>query len=575
MSQFVFIAIAAGLIAFVGTPFTLVMARRIGFVAEPGARKTHVLPTPLLGGVAIWAAFVISLLVFGRGSEFRELVAIIVGGTLISAVGLIDDRVGLGPRIKLAGQLAAAAFLIAGGVRAQLFGNPWLDVPLTLFWVIGICNALNFMDNMDGLAAGVAATAAGSFFLLAALNGQALVASLAAALFGACLGFLVYNFQPALTFMGDTGSLLLGFMLAVLGIKLNFPNVNPLSTWMAPIVVLGLPIFDTTLVTISRLRRGVSIAQGGADHTSHRLARLGLSHRRVVIALYTVGASLGILSRLMTQSSPLVANSIFAGLVIGGLFVLWLLEEVQRQPAASRFRPDLRMAFIGGGEAMLPLLEGAVAVSRKVTLLVTPGEDAMPAARLQACLAILAEHPTAARAVMAGSEAFRAETSLAEQVALAEAALRLRGQAVLTSTPVRGDGLSRPGAAKAATTNAIVTEAALVALQQTDLIVIGGDLRENVLPTLALPEVAQALRRSKRARVLAHPDPKRALAEIEQAAGPNLITHIITDKTMDGAWHTAADLKQSGQIADALGRVWLARTRVRHAPQPISGSIYG
>jgi hypothetical protein len=377
--------------------------------------------------------------------------------------------------------------------------------------------------------------------------------------------------------MGDTGSLLLGFMLAVLGVKLNFPDINPFSTWMAPIVALGLPIFDTTLVTISRLRRGVSIAQGGADHISHRLARLGLSHRRVVIALYTVGASLGILTRLMTQSSPLVANSIFAGLVIGGLFVLWLLEEVQRQPATSRFRPDLRVAFIGGGEAMLPLLEGAVAVSRKVTLLVTLGEDAMPAMRLQACLAILAEHPTAARAVMTGSEAFRADGSLAEQLALAEAALRLRGQAVLTTTPVGSDRLrtSRPGAATAATTNAIVTEAALAALQQTDLIVIGGDLRENVLPTLALPEVGQALRRSKRARVLAHPDPKRALAEIEQAAGPNLITHIITEEKMDGPWHTAADLQQSGQIADALGRVWLARTRVRHAPQPISGSIYG
>lgn len=559
MSQFVFIAIAAGLIAFVGTPFTLVIARRVGFVAAPGARKTHVAPTPLLGGVAIWAAFVASLLVFGRGSEFRELAAIITGGTLISIIGLIDDRVGLGPRAKLLGQMAAGIILIAGGVSAQLFNNALLDVPLTLFWIVGICNAMNFMDNMDGLAAGVAATAAGSFFLLAALNGQALVASLAAALFGACLGFLVYNFQPALTFMGDTGSLLLGFMLAVLGIKLNFPTTNPFSTWMAPIVVLGLPIFDTTLVTISRLRRGVSIATGGADHTSHRLARLGLSHRRVVIALYTVGASLGMLTRLMTQSSPLLANLIFAGLVAGGLFTLWLLEEVQRQPAASRFRPDLRVTFIGGGEAMLPLLEGAVAASRKVTMLVTPGEDAMPAARLQACLAILAEHPTAAQAVMTGSEAFRAGGSLAEQMALAEAALRLRGQAVLTTVPG----------------STIVSEAALVALQQTDLIVIGGDLRENVLPTLALPEVGQALRRSKRARVLAHPEPQRALAEIERAVGPNLITHVIASGLEETAWQAVADLKQSKQIAEALGRIWLARTRVRHAPQPISGSIYG
>ncbi|MBM4424360.1 MAG: hypothetical protein FJ030_13395 [Chloroflexi bacterium] len=563
MSQFVFVAIAAGLIAFIGTPLTLVMARRIGFVSAPSSRKTHIVPIPLMGGVAIWLAFVVSLLVFGRGSEFRELAAIIIGGTVISAVGLIDDRVGLGPAAKLLGQVLAALILVAGGVEARLFHNAWLDLALTLFWIIGICNALNFMDNMDGLAAGVAAVAAGSFLMLAALNGQALVSSLAAALLGACVGFLVYNFQPALTFMGDTGSLLLGFMLAVLGIKLNFPGINPYSTWMAPIVVLGLPIFDTTLVTLSRLRRRVSVTQGGADHTSHRLARLGLSHRRVVIALYTVGAALGVLTVLITQATPEIANTIFVGLLLLGAFTLWTLEEIYRQPAGSRFRPDLRITFIGGGETMLPLLEGAIAVSRTVFMLVTPtpAGGQMPLQRLHACFAVLAEHPDATRAVIAGSSAFSANGSIAEQINVASAALQMRGRVVATTEP-----------------NGDVNEHALTAIQQTDLIVIGGDMSENVLPTLTLEEINRALRRSKRARVLAHPDPAAALAEIERAAGPGLITHVIAAETAEGAkdlWHAAVDLKQSRQVADALSRIWLTRTRVRGAPQPISGNAHG
>jgi UDP-GlcNAc:undecaprenyl-phosphate GlcNAc-1-phosphate transferase len=562
MSLFVFIAVAAGLIAFIATPFTLIVAQRIGFVAMPGPRKTHTTPTPMLGGVAIWAAFVVSLLVFGQGSEYRELVAIIISGTLITVVGFVDDRLGLGPLAKLLGQGLAACILVFGGVQAQMFSSGWLNLAITLIWVIGICNAINFLDNMDGLAAGVSAVAAGSFLLLAALNGQELVSSLAAALLGACLGFLVYNFQPAISFMGDTGSLLLGFMLAVLGIKLSFPGTNPIATWMAPILVLGLPIFDTTLVTLSRFRRGVPIAQGGADHTSHRLARLGLSHRRVVVALYTVSASLGIFTVIVTQSGPVLANILFFGLVAVGLFVLWLLEEVYRLPAASHLRPDMRVTFIGGGQAMVPLLEGATVISRSLTVLIAPGaEGQMPVTRLHACLALLAENREAAGRVIAGSAGFAADGRLVDQVALAEAALRLRGRILLTLDP---DGEVRPEA--------------IAALQHTDLIVVGGDLRENVLPILKCEAIGHALRRSKRARVLAHPDPAAALVEIERAAGPGLITHIITEATVETGtvlWHAAADLNQSNQIADALNQIWMRRMRVRGAPQPISGSTYG
>lgn len=567
MSQFVFIAITASLIAFVGTPITLLVAQRIGFVAVPNARKTHNVPTPLLGGVAIWAAFVVSLLIFGRGTvELPELAAIIIGGTVISAVGFVDDRVGLGPGLKLGGQVLAALILIAGGVRANLFGESgyWLNVMLTLGWVIGICNAVNYQDNMDGLAAGVAAMAAGSFLMLAALNDQILVASLAAALFGACLGFLVYNFQPAISFMGDTGSLLLGFMLAVLGIEIIFPQAPPLSTWMAPIVVLGLPLFDTALVTVSRLRRGVSVLQGGADHTSHRLARLGLSNRRVVVALYTVGAGLGIMTVFITQAEPLIANLIFGGLLLAGFVGVWLLEVVYGLPASGQFHPELRVTFIGGGEALLPLLAGAAAISRGVRVLITPspvpGEQLSPT-RLTDCLPWLAENPAATTEVLAGSSGFSQADSIFKQIALAESTLLLRGQLIVTVD-----------------NNGAVREEALNAIQQTDLIVIGGDLAENVLPTLRIVEISRALRQSKRARVLAHADPAAVLAAIEKAAGPGLITHLITAsevKDDNHLWQTTADLQQGAHIADALNQIWLRRTRLRGAPQPISGSMYG
>jgi UDP-GlcNAc:undecaprenyl-phosphate GlcNAc-1-phosphate transferase len=567
MSQFVFIAIAAGLIAFAATPVTLLVARRIGLVAIPNARKTHSVPTPLLGGVAIWVAFVVSLLIFGRGSaELSQMFAIIIGGTLISIVGFIDDRIGLGPVPKMAGQIVAALVLILGGVKAHIFSDTvwYLNVAVTILWIVGICNATNYMDNMDGLAAGVSAVAAGSFLVLAALNGQVLVASLAAALLGACAGFLVYNFQPAISFMGDTGSLLLGFMLAVLGIKLSFPHISIQSTWMAPIIVLGLPLFDTALVTISRFRRGISVLQGGADHSSHRLARLGLSNRRVVIALYTVGASLGLLTVFITQSEPVLANLMFAGLVLGGIGALWLLEATYALPAPGNFRPDLRLTFIGGGDMSIPLLEGAASISRTVSMLITaspnPAEQ-LPPIRLVASLPYLAETPEATRAVLTGSAGFITESNIWQQIKLAQATLILRGKLIPT--------LDEQGSLR---------EEASAALRQTDLILIGGDLRENVLPTLMIPEVNHVLRRSKRARVLAHADPAAALAEIERVAGPGLITHIITSKELEAGqhlWHTVADLRQGKQVADALNQIWLRRTKARGAPQPISGSMYG
>jgi UDP-GlcNAc:undecaprenyl-phosphate GlcNAc-1-phosphate transferase len=243
-----------------------------------------------------------------------------------------DDKYGLRPRAKLVGQVLGALALIATGVRIEFLHNDILDYTLTIFWVVGICNAINLMDNMNGLAGGVSAVASLFFFALAALNNQALVAPLSIALFGACIGFLRYNFgHTASIFMGDTGSLFLGFMLATVGIKVRFPNarVDDHVTWLIPIIVLAVPIFDTTLVTISRLRRHISPATPGKDHFSHRLVRLGMSHREAVMFIYLVAALLGVAALVVYAATNTLQALIVAGIVAAAaLYGLWRLEQV-------------------------------------------------------------------------------------------------------------------------------------------------------------------------------------------------------------------------------------------------------
>ena len=247
-------------------------------------------------------------------------------------VGLWDDRRGIAPRAKLLAQVGAALLVTAAGVRVELTPWPAVNILISLFWFVGITNAVNLMDNMDGLAAGTSAVSALFFTILAASAGQGLVASLAAAVTGASLGFLYYNISPAMIFMGDTGSLLLGFLLAVIGVRYS-PSALPLgSTWMVPIVVMGLPIFDTTLVTFSRLLNRRPVSQGGTDHTSHRLARLGLGNHRAVFTMYLAAGILGILAVFMTHSSPELAIVLFGAILAAGLLALIILERMPPIP---------------------------------------------------------------------------------------------------------------------------------------------------------------------------------------------------------------------------------------------------
>ena len=338
MTTYMLIFAGALIFAVSSTPVARKLGWRWGIIDQPGARKVHLKPIPRLGGLAIYIAFILALLIFEDRFHIPQLVSILIGATLVSFLGIWDDRWGLRPLLKLSGQIVAALILVVSGVQVQFLPYPFLNVAVTIFWIVGITNALNLLDNMDGLSGGVGAVAAAFFLLLAALNGQYLVGSLAAALLGACLGFLIYNFNPASIFMGDTGSLFLGFMLAALGIKLHFPDRPSIVTWMVPVIVLGLPVFDTTLVVISRLRRGVPVYQGGKDHVSHRLVAMGLTQREAVLILYLVCGVLGVLAVFVTQASVLEGYVIGGAIALMGLAALLKLERVD---PGSRFTPPI------------------------------------------------------------------------------------------------------------------------------------------------------------------------------------------------------------------------------------------
>jgi UDP-GlcNAc:undecaprenyl-phosphate/decaprenyl-phosphate GlcNAc-1-phosphate transferase len=328
-------------VALMGSLLLTVPVRRLalhfGMVDLHGPRKVHLSPIPLLGGIAIYFGFVLAILFTLRGAPHSQIAGILAGATLLAAVGLLDDGKLLHHQVKLfIGMPIAAIILIASGVRAQIFSEfvPGalglvLDVGLTLVWVVGITASFSILDHMDGLCAGIAAVAAGFFTLSATLNGQTMVRTLAAAALGAALGFLIWNFNPAKIFMGDGGAMFLGFLMATLGLKIrpegaaHFP-----AAWFVPVLILGATIFDTTLVSISRSRRGlIPFTTPGKDHTAHRLSNLGLGHRGAVIVLYGLAGILGGLAILVPRLSPFAAYSLAGVLAVAGLIAVALLER--------------------------------------------------------------------------------------------------------------------------------------------------------------------------------------------------------------------------------------------------------
>lgn len=270
-----FIALA---ITLAGLPWVRRAALALNLVDAPSQRKAHRTPMPLLGGVGIFLGAILAVLVIYRGEPEPTVFGVLLATTVVALTGLIDDYRPLPAWAKLAGQLAGFLILAAFGVRVRLPLPPVVNYAITLLWLLGITNAINFLDNMDGLSAGIAAVIASFILLLALANGQFLVAALSAALLGACLGFLRYNFPPARIFMGDVGSLFLGFLLAAMGIQLRFPDNSNFVTWMVPIFLFGLPIFDMTLVVVSRLRGDSAPTRPGA--TTPAIAWCGWASRR-------------------------------------------------------------------------------------------------------------------------------------------------------------------------------------------------------------------------------------------------------------------------------------------------------
>lgn len=314
------------------------LALRVGMVDLPGPRKVHAEPIPLLGGLAIYCGVMLAIVFAFDGAARAQSVGIVTGATLVAAVGFLDDRGWLHHQIKLfVGMPVAAAILLASGIHAHVFelfvAGHWgylLDAALTMFWVVGITASFSIFDHMDGLCAGVAAVASFFFALLAYLNGQIIVTTLAAAVLGAAAGFLRWNFKPAKIFMGDGGAMLLGFLMATLGLKLRLEQANLWSAWIAPLLILAVPIFDTTLVIISRSRRGLlPFAAPGKDHTAHRVANAGLGQRGAVLALYFVGA-LGGGAAILVSYLP-SRGALAAGFVAIALAIL-AIAKLERVP---------------------------------------------------------------------------------------------------------------------------------------------------------------------------------------------------------------------------------------------------
>src|SRR5712664_4236433 len=337
---------AAGLLAFFIALFASLMlvvpvralALRVGMVDLPGPRKVHLTPIPLLGGLAMYAAVVIAVLLAFNGPARAQIVGILIGATLVAGVGILDDRGLLHHQVKLfVGMPLATAILLVSGIHAQVFSmlvggrsGDFLDAVLTVVWVVGITASFSILDHMDGLCAGVAAVASVFLAMLAYLNGQTLVTTLAAAVLGAATGFLRWNFKPAKIFMGDGGAMFLGYLMATLGLKLRLENSNHLSSWLAPILILGVTIFDTTLVTISRSRRGLlPFATPGKDHVAHRLANLGLGQRGAVLTLYGLGGVFGLLA-LGVSRLPVGQGYALAALTL--LAVLTAVAILERAP---------------------------------------------------------------------------------------------------------------------------------------------------------------------------------------------------------------------------------------------------
>jgi UDP-GlcNAc:undecaprenyl-phosphate/decaprenyl-phosphate GlcNAc-1-phosphate transferase len=325
------VALAATLLL---TPLAIALARRTGFYDHPVGYKGHADPTPYLGGTAVIGGLLLAAVIFGRGSS--HLAPIAIGTAALLGVGTIDDRYALMPLTRLAIEIAAAAVLFAGGIGWSLFASDVLNLAVSVVFVAGVVNAFNLMDNMDGASGAVAAVSGAGLGALALAQGSPELAAIGFALSGSCLGFLRYNLaSPARIFLGDGGSMPIGFVVAAL--IMATPGVRHFGWAFVPIavVLVGLPALDTTLVVVSRLRRGAGVFTGGRDHLTHRLrAKLGTARRVAAVLAASQAFFVGI-GAVLVGLDESVAAFVAMLLIMTGIGVVALLESPEWAPAPA------------------------------------------------------------------------------------------------------------------------------------------------------------------------------------------------------------------------------------------------
>ncbi|MDD6219068.1 MAG: MraY family glycosyltransferase [Selenomonadaceae bacterium] len=320
MPDYILSFLIAVAVALAITPLVMLLAKKTGAIDAPDPRKVHKKPIPRIGGIGIYIAFMVSFLTL---VDFNQLpmetadgiIGLLAGGTIVVLVGIIDDYTNLPAKVKLLGQIAAACAVVAFDVRIDFVTDPFGDylyleyfaIPVTIFWLVGLTNTVNLIDGLDGLAAGVATLASVTIMLVALQDELALVAVFTSALAGAATGFLFFNFNPARIFMGDTGSMFLGFMLAGISIIGAVKSAATIAL-IVPVLALGVPILDTSFAIIRRYRGGVPIFKPDKGHLHHRLLDLGFSQRQAVLLMYVISAILGL--------SALVLNTVSGGMAV-------------------------------------------------------------------------------------------------------------------------------------------------------------------------------------------------------------------------------------------------------------------
>lgn len=327
------------------TPLVIKFAIKIGAIDKPNHRKVHKNVMPRLGGLAIFIGVVAGY--FAGGLSDQKVTAISIGALLIVAIGILDDKYELSAKVKFAGQLVVAGLIVASGLTIDLLSIPYIgnfelgmwSYPITVFWIVAITNAINLIDGLDGLSAGISAIGIATIAIMAGLNGKMLILMISVILLGSIIGFLFYNFHPAKIFMGDTGALFLGYSISILSLLGLYKSVT-LFSFLVPIIILGVPVFDTTFAIIRRIVNKKPISAPDKSHLHHRLLALGFSHRNTVLAIYAFGIMFSVSAVILSEST--LWGSVF--IIFGLLVVTEVFAEiigivhVQYKPVLTLFK---------------------------------------------------------------------------------------------------------------------------------------------------------------------------------------------------------------------------------------------